>query len=296
MSVRRIVAMMGLLSSAALLGTGCAAKLAIQTLEPAPINLGKSTEIAIVHTEGRRSARETLINEFVKQARERGHFQVVDRSEEGMTAKIAGRNVTIEGGESGLTDSQWGIRFDVLEWTADRESETKTNAEGKSVKVTTYTGTVLLGVTIFDGNGKAVAAEKEYEGVYSDSDKDASKDSVTDAAATVVVNKVLADITPKPVTRRVQLDEDDEAQKPIIATAQNGSIAQAAADMKTYFESNPNNAGAAYNLAVFTDAMGDYDEALALYDKALSLGNKDFYSSARAECAKRKAAADALAE
>ena len=50
------------------------------------------------------------------------------------------------------------------------------------------------------------------------------------------------------------------------------------------------------NLAVITDAMGKYDEALAIYDQAMTIGKKDFYSEGRAACAKRKADAEALAK
>ena len=56
----------------------------------------------------------------------------------------------------------------------------------------------------------------------------------------------------------------------------------------------PRNASAAYNLAVLTEATGDYATALEYYDRALSLGYKEYYATARAACARRLAAAQDL--
>jgi tetratricopeptide (TPR) repeat protein len=79
-----------------------------------------------------------------------------------------------------------------------------------------------------------------------------------------------------------------------MGSAEAGNIARAADDARRYLDQHPDNAGAAYNLAVFLEAMGEYEEALAMYDRALSLGNKSFYVKARAGCARRLAAAHEL--
>ncbi len=297
MKLSKIVYAAGIAAMAALLGTGCAAKLAIKTMEPGPVNLGAAKHLAILDTEGRRSAREQLIGEIISQARTAGYYTVEDRSEEGVKVNIAGRTVTLEGGEKGIEPGQMGVRFDVIEWDADKDTEERSTRDSKGNTVTKQVkvlkGRALLGVTVFDPSGKALVAEKEYEGTSS-LEGDVSKDQAIEAAAKDVVAKLLADITPHEVTRQVRLDEDDDALKPYIETAQAGNLAKAAEDMKGYLDKNPNSAPAAYNLAVLTDAMGNYDAAIQLYDKALQLGNKDYYSEARAECAQRKAAADAL--
>lgn len=278
--------------------TACTSSLPIKTLEPGPVNLGATKQLSIVSGEGRRSARETVYNKVIEQARSRGYFTVDDRSEEGIEVKIAGRTATMEGGEQGLADDTVGLRIDVLEWDASQNVRTSTKTDSKGNERTVETrmteGEVVLAVTAFDKEGKTFIAEKEYVGKASSSDKSVSEDTVIDRAAEDAVRRMLADITPKQVTRKVRLDDDEEAMEPFIETAQAGNIAQAITDLKAYREKNPNSSAAAYNLAVLTDATGDYDAALALYDKAMSLGNKDFYSKARAACASRKAAAEAL--
>lgn len=278
--------------------TACTSSLPIKTLEPGAVNLGATKQLDIVSGEGRRSARETVYNKIIEQARQRGYYTVADRSEEGIEVKIAGRNVTLEGGEKGIDEGVVGLRIDVLEWDSKQKTETvtKTDSKGReySQDVRLIEGEVVLAVTAFDKDGKTYTAEKEYVGKYQSSDRNTSEDTAIDAAAGDAVRRLLADITPREVTRKVRLDDDEEAMKPFIETAQAGNIAQAITDLKAYRESNPNSSAAAYNLAVLTDASGDYDAALALYDQAMSLGNKDFYSPARAACASRKAAAESL--
>jgi hypothetical protein len=278
--------------------SGCAAKLAVRTLQPGPVSVGSTKTLLVLSGEGRRSGREAVINDLVRQTRARGYFQVQDRTEEGAEVKISGRTVTLTY-PKGLQAGEMGIRVDVLGWDTTSATNTveKTNAKGKKTTetVTTRTGKAVLGVTLFNKEGKALVAEKEYVGKIDTTDSNESDENVIKSAATQAVAKFLAEITPTTVVRYVQLDEDDEAQKPIVKTAQSGNLAQAKDDLQKYLQANANNAAATYNLAVLTDASGDYEAALTLYDQALTLGNKDFYSEARAACTKRKADAEALA-
>lgn len=101
-------------------------------------------------------------------------------------------------------------------------------------------------------------------------------------------------LPPRQVVSRVRLDDDDPGQEAILETARGGNVAMAARDMRTYFDANPLSGSAAYNLAVFLEAMGEFHEAMTMYDQALSLGAKDLYHSARAGCARRLAAAEEL--
>ena len=109
------------------------------------------------------------------------------------------------------------------------------------------------------------------------------------SAAQQAVVKFLQDITPRQVLNVVRLDDDDPALESIIETAVNGNVAQAAEDCRRFLESQPNHAGAAFNLAVFLDAMQQYDEAIQQYDHAMRLGSKPFYIDARSGCARRAA-------
>jgi hypothetical protein len=268
-------------------------------MQPGPVNLGATDHITIVQGEGRRSARETIFQEIMSQSRTLGYYTIEDRSEEGIEVNIAGRTVTIEGAQSPvLKDGQMGLRVDVIEWDAEQATKTETytdnNGNERTRSKVVTEADVVLGVTLFDITGEAILAETEYVGEYATEDKNASEDSVIKSAARSAVAQFLGDITPKPVTRDVRIDDSDDGQEKIIETAEAGNLAQAVKDLEKYLKEDPNNAAAVYNLAVFVDATGDYKGAMALYDEALSMSSKDFYSEARAACAKRLADAQAL--
>lgn len=91
-------------------------------------------------------------------------------------------------------------------------------------------------------------------------------------------------LTPRRVTRRLRLDDRDGGQDRMLRAALEGRIARAHEDLRRYGERHPQNAAAAYNLAVLTEALGRYDEALRCYDRALALDDKPLYRRARQAC------------
>lgn len=280
------------------LGSACAPTLRVNVLQPARVNLGAATRLTVVQTEGRRSAREQVVQELMQQARSSGYFQVTDRSEEGITVKVAGQTVQAAGGSgTAQAPDEIGLRIDVLEWSADRETRTKDikdkkgNVTGQR-EVVTYIGKVLLGVTAFNDQGKAYLAEKEYEAKLEGDDENGS----IRAAARLAVGHLLADITPRYVPRFLRMDGDDKAQEPMIKTAEKGNVAKAVEEMRSYVASNPQNASALYNLAVLLDASGQYQEALDFYNKAITLSGKDYYVEMKGDCAKRLADQQAMAQ
>jgi TolA-binding protein len=275
---------------------GCATTIPIETLQPGAVSVGAAKSLVILQGEGRRSGREAVFQLLIEKARQGSYFSVTDRSEEGVKVTIAGRKVKVDGDQKGMQPGELYFRVDVLGWDANKDSKTTTDSKGKETSTVTLNGKVLLGVTLFNAEGITLLAEKEYIGKSSSKADDASEEAVTKAAAADAVDRLLADITPKPVTRKVRLDDDEKELQPAIDTAKAGNLAKAAEDCKAYLEAHPKSSAAAYNLAVLTDAMGKYDEALALYDQALSIGKKDFYSEGRAACAKRKADAEALSK
>lgn len=288
-----------LVAVVAMLASACGSSITIQTLRPAANNLGADQKIDVLHTTGRRSARETVIAQLQKQARSRGYFQVKDVSEKGIEVKIAGRIASLSDG-SMVPEGTVGMRIDVLEWGANKETKTEEYTEKgqkRTRSYSVYAGKALLGVTVFDASGKARLAEKEYQGRSSMGGSNANEGAARDMAGADAVRRLLNDITPTPVRFKVKLDSDDKGQKDIIKAAEAGNLPKATADLKAYLKGNPNNPAATYNLAVFTDAAGDYKTALDLYDKAIRGNPKaDWYSNARQGCAKRQAQAVALSE
>jgi len=302
--IRGMALVAGLTCSAAMAG-GCRTYIAIKSLEPGPVNIGPGKHLVIMQTEGRRSAREELIETLKAQARRHGYFTVADESETGADVRVAGRKVTVSGGPKMAAD-HIGVVIRVEEWGADRdivqrERRFNETVAGKLVprvevwEERVVNGEAVLSVPLFTPSGRAIAAEREYEGRAQGSG-DASKEDMRVAAGQDAIARMLAEITPRTVTRHVMVDKSDDAQFPMIELAARGQLAQAAEDMDRYARANRQNEAAAYNLAVFSDAMGDFDAALGWYDRALSLsgGAKPWYQDARNACAARKKAADSL--
>jgi len=293
-----LLLMSGVMTLSAVFAVGCATTVKVTSIEPGAVNLGAAKSLALLQGEGRRSARETVFQDLMNLARTQGYYQITDRTEEGIKVTVAGRKVTVDGDKKGPQPGEMYLRIDVLNWDARRDTKEKevTDAAGKTKTITKVltTGKASLAVTLFDKDGNAILAEKEYEGRFETEDKDMMEEAVIKSAGTDAIMRLLKDITPRRVVRNVRLDEDDKAQKPMLEAAEKGNIAEAKADLEKYVAANPNNAAAAYNLGVFIEASGDYDAALAKYDQALKLGTKDYYVKARADCAKRKADAESL--
>jgi hypothetical protein len=287
----------GLVAALVLVGSGlsgCVSMLTIESLEPGRVNLGAARSMVILAGEGRRSARETVYNQLISEARRTGYFTVTDRSEDGIQVTVAGRSATASGGGFVPNPSEVYLRIDVIEWDARRDTSTTRDAQGRSTTTTVTTAKVLLAITAFDAQGMAPLAETEFEGTMQSSNPNDPEEMLLEQAAAVAIGRFLGEVTPRRVARRVQLDDSEEAMKPIIDVAVAGNLARAADEFLAYSSANPNSAAAAYNLAVVLDAMGRYSEAMVWYDRALQLGNKSFYSSARASCAARMASAQAL--
>jgi tetratricopeptide (TPR) repeat protein len=296
--MKRVVRSLVLLCAPVLLLNGCASMLKVKVVQPAPVNFGSSKRLTIVHTEGRRSAREFLISNLIAQTRAGGYWQATDRTEEGITLKIAGRNVQAMGAKTPQAPDEIFVRVDVLEWNSGRDTVVRRemrNGTYADHSIPVYKGKVLLGVTAATAKGKALLAEKEYIGEWVvDVDHRSSEQMGVEGAASAAVRQLLSDITPALVDKSIRIDDEDQNQKPFIEYAKAGNLPKAIEGMRAYLATNTTSPSAMYNLAVFLDASGQYQEALDLYSKAASNSTKPFYADMRTECAKRLADQAAL--
>jgi hypothetical protein len=287
-----------ILALAATLAVGCAPSLKVNVLQPARVNLGSAKRLTVVQTEGRKGAREFLVDEVTRQARAGGYFQVADRSDEGIVVKVAGRSVHVvnAGGGPAQGADEIGVRIDVNDWDAEPKTEIVKGTDSKGNPTERedkfYEAKIVASLTAFNAAGKAMLAEEEYEVLGRGPDKNQALEN----AGRSLVSRFLHDITPSYVTKYIRMDDEDKAQKPIIEVAEKGNVPRAITEMEGYVQANPRNAGALYNLAVLLDASGRYDEALGLYTQAISLASKDFYVDMKAECARRLANQQALAQ
>ncbi|MCP3139296.1 tetratricopeptide repeat protein [Pyxidicoccus xibeiensis] len=281
----------------ATLVVGCSPALKVRVLEPAKVNVGSAKQLALVQTEGRRSARDYVVRELKRQSRNDGYFALVDRTDEGTIVKVAGRTVEVHGDKATpLAPGEIGLRVDVLDWNTDMETRvTETKDDKGNVhkrKQDVYVGKVALGVTAYNAAGKVLLAEDEY--VYKQEGDKA--DGLLTLAASNAVYRLLHDLTPRQVTHSLRMDDDDEAQKGIIEVAEKGNLEGAITQLKAYAEQHPENGGAWYNLAVLQDASGEYEQALEHYSRAISLASKDFYVKMKQQCEGRLASRLALME
>ncbi len=304
MRTLRYIALIGVLA------TGCGPTLLqVRVMEPGAVNFGASRRLSIVETTGRRSAREQLIAEIQSQARSAGHWQVTDRTEEGITVKVAGRAVNVTGAKTPQAPDEVFLKFEVIEWQSapgtkvveekvsvtkrdPKTGKTYQDTETRQKTVSTINGKALLGVTASDAQGRALLAETEYEGTGDG----ASDSAAVSAAANNVVAKFLGQVTPRQVVASIRVDSDDKAQKPIIEVAKAGNLPRAVEEMRAFLAQNPSNPAAQYNLAVFLDASSQYQEALNYYTQAAQSSTKAYYAQSKAECSKRLANIEALSK
>jgi len=290
-----------LVAACALVATmGCAtqSRLTIEAVEPSLSELGSIRHLVLIEGSGRRSAQAAVRRQIVRQARAAGYFTVQDRSGEGHTVQVVGRRADLDGGRRKMPPGQAGLRVAILEWRSHREAQAvvRKDDDGKTFSevVPFRHGSVVLEISLFDDTGRAHLAQREYEGFASGEVSKLSRAIVLDRAAREAVAEFLDSITPKRVIRTVALDDEDPEQAPLLEAARGGAIARATSEATAYVQSHPQNASAAYNLAVLLDALGDHAEALSMYDRAIALGGKEFYGEGRAGCARRLAAQRAL--
>lgn len=276
--------------------TGCSPTIDVEVLKPARVSLGSGRRLTVVQAEGRPSARDFFIIELLTQARKDAFFQVEDRSFEGMVVQRTGTNSVVVYGGTGPAQAadEIGLRLDVYDWDTLRESRivTETAPDGSTIQreEVRYVADVLLGITAFNSRGHALMTEYEYHtGATAP-----YEDEALEAAGAEAIRQFLKDVTPTIAREFIRIDDEDEAQEPIIDIAQRGNLAFAIEEMRVYIEKNPNNASAHYNLAVMLDASGQYREALDSYSRAIELNRKGFYVDEKADCARRLADWEAL--
>ncbi|MET0403253.1 MAG: hypothetical protein ABW123_12655, partial [Cystobacter sp.] len=240
------------LALAAVLAVGCSPQLRVQVMRPASVNLGAARQLTVLQTEGRPGARGFLLQELTQRARQQGHFQVVDRSEEGTLVKVAGASVRILQEEHGPTPSPdgIGIRIDVHDWDATRKTQRpdprSDKGKDRERQVSFYDGKVVVTVTAFTASGRAILAEQEYEAHGQGKERD---EAIANAGREVV-RRILDDITPQYETRYIRMDDGDRAQQPILTVAREGDVPRAISEMESYVLGHPHNSTALYNLAV----------------------------------------------
>lgn len=285
---------------------GCRTYIPIIRYEPGRVAIGAADTLVLVEARGRSSIRRDVLYSIEGAVERNRYFKFADRSGDGGQVVVTRDQVTLARG-SKLKPNELGFLLEVYQGTVqegtrqERHQEREATGDGttsRMVEVVTdipvWDAEVVIGITLFDAKGRTKLTEQEYVGKYvADADRTARNDATAGAAATAI-DKFLRDVTPRQVREHVMVDRSDDRQASIIQSAAAGNVERAAEEMRAYYESNSGNAAAAYNLAVFTEALGDYDAALKYYDEAIALEAKGFFHGARDQCERRKRQADKL--
>jgi tetratricopeptide (TPR) repeat protein len=245
--------------------SACAPRLYVNVLRPAPVNLGAAKRLLVISADGRLDARERVMRELMSQTNGAGYFTVTERP----------------GGQPAA--GEVALSLNVLEYGA--------TPDPTSEKHTGFIGKVVLAVTATDANGRAVVTGKQYVGNLTG---DGGEEDALSASTHLAVAALLDDLTPSFARQAIELDEEDEAQRPIVKLARRGDLKGATAAERELLQGAP-TAAAAFNLGALLDAQGEYGEALQFYDQALQLGSKALYVETRGACARRLADTQALA-
>lgn len=275
----------------------CASTVPIPSVEPGPVAVAGARHLVVLDGVGPPDARETVFLELARQTHRDGWFTVDDLSADGRRVVVAGRRVAVRP-DYPLEEDAAGLRIDVLVWRASSEGYTRAHEDGSGAlereEGAAVQGSVVLAVTLFDAWGRALVAEREYAGAASGPPGEVSPEEAIGRAASAAVAEFLTEVSPRRVLRSVRLDEGDPGQADILELAEAGSTAAAAERLAAYAARHPDNAAAAYNMAVLLDALGEGGEAIAWYDRAVELGGRSYYDSARAACVQRMAGGAAL--
>ena len=282
----------------ALLSSGCSLPkyTTIHSEQPPNYYLGESPEVSVVNAEGAtRRMQDIAIQALRNQSRSNGHFTIENRLNEGIRFDGRQGQVVMTGKETPVSSDDVFIKFNVIA-SMKRDGRTtitrRTGILGTEKKQVPAMVTVMpVAFTVTRGE-KVLLSERQYDGkavwiIDQNGGGYPPHQQRFEAAVKKAVEKFLKDVTPRTVSRRVRLDYSDKNQEPILDAARNGQVKQAATQMEDYVQKHPNSASAYYNLAVLTDALGQYEQALEYYDKALSLGGKDYYTEVKASCMER---------
>lgn len=94
------------------------------------------------------------------------------------------------------------------------------------------------------------------------------------------VDDLLRELAPRPRIEEVELDVDSPLLQPGAAAAERGELGEARASFTSVHERHPDLPGAAYDLGLVLETLGELEQAEALYLQALSMKDDRLYRDA----------------
>jgi tetratricopeptide (TPR) repeat protein len=275
---------------AATLFSACSPGINIRRPVPARYNLGVSRRLALIDVDGAPEARSRVADELRRQITQRGHFELYQAMDSGITLHIPGTNARIE-----LGDVRQRIPAD-LYMIADVRDYRLEEIPPTEKTVPKVAGVAEVTFQVVKSDGRVVVADTYRAREEKEVPKDRNYSDVGDlrpAAMDHAVADFLSDITPYFVSEKIQLDED-EILKPGIELADKGDLDGAKRSWDAVLASHPSHAGAVFNLGVILEVRGEFDAAAQTYKRAIGMQPKELYIQTLERLERRQADLRAL--
>lgn len=266
---------------------GCGTYVTVERDSPAPFSAGPAYQLLLVQLTGRPDLQDMLGETFRVRVSAFEWWAYRDATNEQIAVfpnAPAGRAVT--GREP--TPSEVFLRLDAYDARVFADTTDYPQPDDAPPPENIGSVRVSFAATVVGPDGAVLMREREYAGVAGgEIDSRRRRRLLLELAAEAGIDTLLDDITPRRIRERIRFDDDAEDMEPVVSMVRGGNYAQAAEMLRRMRQDWPQRADVAYNLAVLTDAGGDYEGALELYREALELGYRRFYADSRDACARR---------
>ncbi len=304
-----------LLFVASALLAGCAPGINITRYAPSRHNLGASRTVAVIDVNGPPEATGVVHTELRDSIVRRRFFQLQQHVPQGIPLAIAPgtgqvynieevRRVTPGDVYVRATVTRWDFREERIEEAPPEPEKPKHSANAVGTKnpsplaTSTYVkpqpkiffvpeARVTVHFEVIDSASGRIVVSQPYSGDYKGdkydptaSDRRPVPAPLLHGAAREAIDSFISEITPRTVTEKIELDDDEDALEPGIELCKRGQVDAAIRSFQSVLAKNPRSPGANYNLGVLLESRGEYAEAEKLYRKAHSLEQKSLYLDA----------------
>lgn len=230
---------------------------------PAVIDLGaRARLLSLVRVDGPAEAPSVVARTVKGRAARQGYFQV-EAWKEGLPPDTSGRTAYV-----------W---LEVAEWSFAAPATSSAEADARA--------RVRLQTRLAHAPEGPWSEPYETGGLVQGS---ASASEVTPAgesqllleATLRAVDDLLRALAPQPRVEEVELDVDSPLLQPGAAAAERGDLAEARTSFASVHERHPELPGAAYDLGLVLETLGELEQAEALYLQALSMKDDRLYRDA----------------
>ncbi len=273
---------------------GCATQAKVERYKAPTCNAGTARTLTLVQVTGDPELRAVLRSILAREATKSDWWEYKDRHTAGIALfPSAEPGRTIRGAMP--AKGEVFVRIDAYS-SRVRSDHPDCSDKRKKDKEQTSNAYVRFAATVVNAKQVAVLAEREYTGQAGRTGSHVSRWGLVRKAAEDGIEHFLRDITPRRVVDRIVIDKEAGDMALVVDLVDRGQYAQAMRKLQIKRKRYPLRADIMYNLAVLTDARGDYRAALKLYDQALRLGYKSFYRRSRNACARRLREQEELGE